>query len=224
MTRTCPTLTIVIPLAPGRAHCPEVVDSLVRAGCDEELILSAVEPPGWPVPDRAQVVVGPAGRGRQLNRALARASGDWVWMLHDDSTLSEQALARVHRFIGRGEPALGFGWLRFADDGPWLCRLNALGANLRSRWPGLPYGDQGLCLPRSRFEALGGFREDLERGEDLELVVRARDAGLPIRSMGLSVTTSARRYRQSGWLRTTLEHQRRARRLIALARSRTLAE
>jgi hypothetical protein len=78
----------------------------------------------------------------------------------------------------------------------------------------MPYGDQGLCVPAAAFARLGGFREDLERGEDLDFVVRARRAGLAVRPMGTGLETSARRYRDRGWLKTTLEHQIAAIRLI----------
>ena len=60
-------------------------------------------------------------------------------------------------------------WVKF--DGLAM-QLNAAGANLRSRWLGLPFGDQGLVLPRASFERLGGFDPALRYGEDHALVWR----------------------------------------------------
>ena len=86
--------------------------------------------------------------------------------------------------------------------------MNAAGANLRARWLGLPFGDQGLLLPRACFEALHGFDEQAAYGEDHLLVWAARRAGLPLRHIPAVLETSARKYARHGWLRTTWRHWR----------------
>lgn len=183
-----------------------------------ELIVSATESSAIAVPADVQLILGQAGRGRQQNLGAAAASGDWLWFIHADSLLPGDALERALAFVENHDPVLGYCRLRFAPDGPGLTRLNAIGANLRSRWLGLPYGDQGLCLPRDWFHSLGGFREDLARGEDLDFLVRARREGLKLRPINITMTTSSRRYREQGWLRTTIRHQIAAIRLIRQAR------
>ncbi|MCC5864540.1 MAG: glycosyltransferase [Wenzhouxiangella sp.] len=212
-------LSIIVPMAVDESLPEALLSTLGDPAAQIERILAvagaAVDRPSGDV----RMVNAPLGRGSQQNAGAALANGDWLWFLHADSILPDGALARVMDFI-MGEAALGYCRLRFADDGPCLSRLNAIGANLRSRWLGLPYGDQGLCLPARWFRSLGGFREDLERGEDLDLVVRAGRAGLPIRCMGPRLTSSARRYAQQGWFKTTLNHQRQAWRLIREARRR----
>ena len=214
-----PRLSIIVPMAIEES-LPEALLATLRgpAGQFERILAVASTAVARPSGD-VRMVKAPLGRGSQQNAGAAIANGDWLWFLHADSILPDGALARVMDFI-EGEAALGYCRLRFAADGPCLSRLNAIGANLRSRWLRLPYGDQGLCLPARWFRRLGGFREDLERGEDLDLVVRAGRAGLPIRCMGPGLTSSARRYARQGWLKTTLEHQRQAWRLIREARRR----
>ena len=63
----------------------------------------------------------------------------------------------------------------------------------------LPYGDQGLFVRRSLFDAMGGYR-DIPLMEDVEFVRRltrrARIVEPPI-----AIATSARRWRRDGWLR-----------------------
>lgn len=207
-------LSILIPVGPGEMAWEGLLEQLPIDHPGLEIILSATDSP----PDRLRKDVtwhvAPPGRGKQLNRSAAQAEGDWLWFLHADSRLHFSTLDAVLAFTRLDKPALGYCDLRFLNDGPWLTHLNALGANLRSRWFGLPYGDQGLCLPKAWFERLGGFVEDLERGEDLNFVVRARKAGLPIRPIETSLYTSARRYREAGWLRTTWRHQVAAWRLV----------
>jgi hypothetical protein len=211
-------LSIIIPLGPQDSLPSALLNSLSGQPAQVEILLAVGQRESQLAAEPARLIESPPGRGCQQNAAVGQAHGDWLWFVHADSGLPPTALPEVLNFTDRSDPGIGYCRLRFADDGPALTRLNALGANLRSRLLGLPYGDQGLCLPRECFERLGGFREDLARGEDLDLVVRARQLGLPARPMGITILTSARRYGQQGWLNTTVNHQIAAIRLIRQAR------
>jgi len=222
-----PTLSLIIPCGPQEIELPRLIRSdrplsarwerLLAVGPDQHFTL----PFGW------NTLRSDFGRGRQLNHAAEKASGDWIWFIHADSLPDKRAIQGVAEFIDhppqekqgdRKNRRLGYCKLSFDPDGPSLTRLNGIGANLRSRWLQLPYGDQGMCIRKRDFNALGGFREDLQRGEDLDFVVRAKTAGMLIQCLGGCMATSARRYRQNGWLKTTLGHQVAALRLIRNAR------
>jgi len=210
-------ISIIVPLGPGE---PVPLDLLMQFADERfQIVVSAADAEPDSVPNGVSWLTGPAGRGRQMNRAAGAAAAPWLWFLHADSVVERSTRRAMSQFCARDENAIGYCDLEYLADGPALTALNAFGANWRSRLFGLPYGDQGLCLPAWWFERLGGFREDLERGEDLDLVVRARQAGLPVRRTGGRIHTSASRYRERGWLRTTLEHQRAAWRLIRDARA-----
>lgn len=210
-------LSVIVPLGPGEPQPGELLSRLLGERGREVIVSAADEQPAG-LPAGVTWLTGPPGRARQLNLGARKARAPWLWFVHADCMLERSTLQAVGRFIGRRHPAIGYCDLRFLGDGPKATALNAAGANLRSRLLGLPYGDQGLCLPAGCFARLDGFREDLERGEDLDFVVRARHAGLPVRRIEAAIHTSARRYRDRGWLRTTLEHQRAAWRLIRNAR------
>ncbi len=204
-----------MPLASGERPNPGLLGVLDASAPGSELIISlADDAAAEGLPAAAQIVRGSPGRGRQLNRGAEQAEGRWLWFVHGDCRLEPGSVERVLAFARSHDRAVGYARLRFLDDGPALTRLNALGANLRSRLLGLPYGDQGLCIPAGWFGQLGGFREDLRRGEDLDFVVRARAAGLKTRPMEMTIRTSARRYRKHGWFSTTFRHQVAAWRLI----------
>ena len=78
------------------------------------------------------------------------------------------------------------------DDGVWrwapLLRL----ADARSRYTGLPYGDQALFVRRSAFAAVGGY-PDQPLMEDLELSSCLRAVGR-IASVPACVRVSGRRF------------------------------
>jgi GT2 family glycosyltransferase len=87
-------------------------------------------------------------------------------------------------------------------------KLNQLGTWVRSRWGGMPFGDQGFCLRRETWERLGGFDTHALYGEDHLFVWKARGAGVQLRPTGGTLRTSARKYRERGWLSTTTRRLR----------------
>jgi glycosyltransferase involved in cell wall biosynthesis len=203
-----PALSIVVPLGPGERAGAGLIEDLgeLYAGC--ELVLSGVSgsPPAF-AGSHIRHISGPAGRARQLNAAAAAATGAWLCFMHADSRLPSDSIKRMLAAPTEGE-AMRYFDLRFANDGPTLMRINEAGAWIRSRWLGMPFGDQGLMLPRAWFERLGGFDETLTCGEDHALVWAARKAGLALRPLRAPIFTSARKYAENGWLRTTLLHLR----------------
>ena len=202
-------LSIIIPLAPGETAWRALLGQLAAASLpDCEVILVAAEP-DFPMPAsplKLRVLHSIPGRARQMNLGAAQAQGDWLWFLHADSQLCPQCLPALARFIAQGEAALGWFNLAFLADGPSLTRLNALGANLRSRWLGMPFGDQGFVLQAALFAQLGGYDETAAYGEDHLLVWTARRHGVALRRIDAVIATSARKYGRQGWGVTTLRH------------------
>ncbi len=204
-----PRLSIVVPIGPGETAWRRLLDDLQRLPVDVELLLVGVDSAPAELDARAGALAGrlrwlraERGRARQQNAGAAAARGTWLCFLHADSRLDAAAVRALATLVER-PAALYYFDLGFFD-GPGLLRLNALGANLRSRLLGLPFGDQGLSLPRTEFERLGGFDPALPRAEDHALVWAAHRAGLPVRRLGARLRTSGRRYADAGWLRTTL--------------------
>ena len=223
---SAPALSVVIPLGPGEREVDGLLAQLRRLPPPAEVILMYMgdsEPPhpaGWPVgclegcpegcPDGPGLrQVGCDGdRARQMNAGAGQARGAWLWFLHADTRLLPGSLDALAAFLARDLRALGWFRLAFRGDGPALTRLNALGANWRARWLGVPFGDQGFVIRRPDFLALGGFDETAAYGEDHLFVWTAREAGIPACPVGGRVATSARKYARNGWARTTLLHWR----------------
>lgn len=208
-------LTVVVPVGPGDHLSPRLhaqlsvlpaaaqVHAVYADAAQADAIksmLHAANGPQW------QCLVAPRGRALQQNAGAALASRDWLWFVHADALLAPGTLAALACFIEAEVDALGYFDLQFLDDGPALMRLNAVGAWWRSRVFGLPFGDQGLLLPRHAFESLAGFDPEVACGEDHDLVWRARRAGLPLQAVGAVLYTSARRYAERGWCATTAWH------------------
>ena len=205
-------LSVIVPLAPDETAWRPLLDQLAEGLPDdsEVILVHADAPPLSPLPSSTRSTLrrigSLTGRARQQNTGAEAARGRWLWFVHADSRLQPETLAALQRFTRRANDALGFFDLSFGRDGPRLAALNAWGANLRSHWLKMPFGDQGLVLPAHCFTALGGFDEHVRYGEDHLLVWTARRAGLPIVGVGAALRTSARKYAQHGWWRTTALH------------------
>lgn len=203
------TLAIIIPLGPGELAWRQLLPSLSSSTVAERVV---VHTPGaqateLPVPvDRLRLVQARQGRAAQMNAGVAVTTAPWLWFLHADSRLSTDSFARLEAYLAGSPAGIGYFDLRFLRDGPGLVRLNEWGARLRSRWLGLPFGDQGFVMHRDTYSALGGFDESLLGGEDHALIWRARRGGVPLQAVGADLWTSARKYGRRGWLSTTLSH------------------
>ena len=107
---------------------------------------------------------------------------------------------------GRAESAAFFSFR--LDDLAWQARLVEAGVRLRVGLLALPYGDQGLLVPRRLYDQVGGFRP-LPLMEDVDLVRRIGRGRLSV--LEADAVTSAERWRRDGWGR------RSARNLACLA-------
>ncbi len=193
-------ISVIIPTLNAAETLPNCLAALVEgldAGLIRELIVSdggSTDATGaiaqaW----GAEVLVGTASRGGQLRRGCAAGNGQWLLVLHADTVLSPGWAVGIAHHL-RTDNA---GWFQLCfDQGGLAGRLVAGWANLRSRF-GLPYGDQGLLLPRALYEGVGGYR-DQPLMEDVALAraLRGQLTGLPIKAV-----TSAAKYLDQGWLR-----------------------
>ncbi|MCI0332883.1 MAG: glycosyltransferase family 2 protein [Planctomycetes bacterium] len=208
-------VSIVIPVAPEEEAWRSLVGDLLANGVDAELLLvgAYAEPmelrklraAAGPT-RRIRWMAAPAGRAHQMNYGAKLSIRQFLWFLHADSRVSGNALSALERSLDAHSQALHYFDLAYQDDGPTLARLNAVGVRFRSRFLGLPFGDQGLCLSRRTFEHVGGFDETATYGEDHLLVWAARRHRVPLHCVGAIITTSARKYRTNGWFTTTLLH------------------
>ncbi|HKX08245.1 MAG TPA: TIGR04283 family arsenosugar biosynthesis glycosyltransferase [Stellaceae bacterium] len=176
-------------LAEGRAL---IRDIIVADGGSRDTTSAITEAAG------ATLVTMAKGRGGQLAAAAAAAAGEWLFFLHADTRPLPGWSVEVARFIA--DPAnrerAGYFTYRLDDAARAARRLERIVA-WRSRVLGLPYGDQGLVLARTFYQALGGFPA-LPLMEDVAFVRRIGRGRLVALATG--ALTSADRYRRGGYL------------------------
>lgn len=151
-----------------------------------------------------RVVSAPSSRGQQLNAGVAASSGEILLFLHADTLLPPHYLRSVVSALQGPDIVAGAFRLHVDAEGASF-RIVEMGANLRSTFCRLPYGDQAMFMTRRTFESVGGFPEQCQM-EDYVLVRRLRKLGR-IRILPDAVRTSARRWQRHGVWRTTLLNQ-----------------
>jgi rSAM/selenodomain-associated transferase 2 len=149
-----------------------------------------------PLADR--VLSAPRGRAAQMNAGAAAARGDVLLFLHADTKLPANADILIRNGLAQSGRIWGRFDVRFDHGG--ILPLIAIMMNLRSRLTGIATGDQAIFVSRAAFEAIGGFpaqplMEDIAFSSRIRHVSRATN-------VRARVTTSARRWRTQGILRT----------------------
>ena len=213
-TQQLDDLSVVIPVAPGdEAWQGLLPDLALLIGPEVIFVATHTLTPDDHARIDAVLVTGSwswlvtaRGRARQLNAGAQAAEREHLWFLHADSRFHGDTVRALGDAIRTAPNALQYFDLAFLPDGPSPMPLNALGARFRSRGLGMPFGDQGFLIRRVAFHSLGGFDESAPYGEDHLFVWRARRAGIGLRATGGTLRTSARRYSDHGWARTTLRH------------------
>ncbi len=146
----------------------------------------------------ARAIETAAGRGEQLAAGASAATADWLLFLHADTVLSPGWREIVGDFVSSAGAAERAACFRFAlDDGSPQARRLERWVAWRVAALALPYGDQGLLIHRALYDAVGGYRP-LPLMEDVDLVRRLGRRRLTV--LDASAVTSARRWRQGGWL------------------------
>ena len=201
-------ISVIVPLAPSEDKwkallphldsLPEGSEIILVIGIGEKLDTSSYE--------NVRVVEGRKGRAGRMNCGADMARNELLWFLHADSQFEGDAIAQLVLVYTQEPDALYYFDLKFMDDGPKLVKLNEWLVRWRSDVLKMPFGDQGFAISKDLFLELGGYREDVGYGEDYLLTWKLKQEDYPIKPIGASIYSSARKYEKGGWGKVTLVH------------------
>ncbi len=177
----------------GLAEARDVFDLdilVVDGGSDDDTITLAES-------NGARVIEAPRGRGTQLAAGAAEVHGDWLLFVHADTVVQAGWAVELAAFMINERHRAAYFRFRLDDAAPGARRIERMVA-WRCRVLGLPYGDQGLAIPRDLYTSFGGY-PDQPLMEDVYLarrMGRGRLVGLETAAL-----TSAERYQTGGYWR-----------------------
>lgn len=201
-----PTLSVIIPTLNEQEQLASTLASLIDQPGVEVIVADGGSS------DQTVAIARQAGvdrvvrtarpcRSLQLNTGAQAAVGQILLFLHADTRIPRSACNAIQQVMRDATIAGGALKLRIASDKRRV-RWIAWVVNLRARWLGLPYGDQGIFVRRSAFESMSGFA-DVPIMEDYILVRQLSAQGKKV-LLDEYALTSGRRWENAGVVRTTL--------------------
>ena len=202
-------ISVIIPTLNAESSLTDTLAALVPAAVDG-LIREVIVADGGSQ-DRTAAIADAAGahfvsvsggRGHQLAGGAARARFPWLLFLHADTALApgwerEASLFMERVDTGAQPPAAAAFRFALDDAGAKPRALERLVA-LRCAALRIPYGDQGLLIPKRLYDEIGGYRP-LPLMEDVDLVRRLGRRRLTM--LRARAVTSAERFRRDGYVR-----------------------
>lgn len=207
-------ITVVIPTlnaASGLAACltalvPGVVNGCVREviivdGGSDDRTLEIAEASG------ARILHASKGRGVQLKTGAEQAKSEWLLFLHADTVLEagwEDEVATFMERVDTGQrPETAAAFKFELDDLGFMPRVIEWGVACRCTLFRMPYGDQGLLIPRRLYRRVGGYKP-IPLLEDVDINRRIGRSKLVILRSG--AITSAIRYKRDGYFKRVVRN------------------
>ncbi|HJT43896.1 MAG TPA: glycosyltransferase [Rhizomicrobium sp.] len=187
-------ISVVIPTVNSERVLPRCFDSLIAAavrGVVREVIVSdsGSSDGTLAIADAAgaHIVHARKGRGSQLAEGAAIAKSDWLLFLHPQTALEPGWELEAESFIDQAlmeRPRAAVFRFALEDFGGEARRAEAK-ASLRTSLFALPYGDQGLLIPKRLYQKVGGYRAltDMEDADMVRRIGRRRLVSLRSRAV-----------------------------------------
>ena len=197
-------ISIIIPTLNSETDLRDTLKALFE-GIENNLIRELIISDGGSI-DKTKLIANEVGaiivevsfgRGLQINKGIDKSKGDWILILHADTSLSSGWSVKLLEKIDKNF-AYHFK-LRFKSKSPFA-RILEYWANIRSKFLGLPYGDQGFLIHRELLLTIEEFPK-IPIMEDIALADRLKGK---IRPLDILAHTSAEKYHKNGWLRQSM--------------------
>ena len=197
-------ISIIIPTLNSETDLRETLEALFE-GIENNLIRELIISDGGSI-DKTKLIAsevgaifvkGACGRGLQINKGIDKSKGDWILILHSDTILSSGWSVKLLKKIDKNF-AYHFK-LKFRSKS-LFARILECWAYIRSKFLGLPYGDQGFLIHRDLLDTIEEFPK-IPIMEDIALADKLKGK---IRPLDILAHTSAEKYHKNGWLRQSM--------------------
>ena len=192
-------VSIIVPALNEAAQIRETLLALESLAGDKEIIVvdGGSEDETKEIAEKLGITVleSARGRGPQQHAGALHARGNVLWFVHADTLPPPHALGDIAAALNDASVAGGNFGLTFDGASRAARQLTAIYPTLR--WLNLCYGDSGIFLRRTTYEAIGGF-SPFALFEDLDLLKRLRRAGRFVH-LKTRIITSSRRFEKKNF-------------------------
>jgi len=201
--RTVTTISVVIPTLNESSNISGALESLQ----EQEALIEIIVVDGgstdgtMDIAERmgTTIIRGPRGRGLQIYEGVIRCRGDVVLILHADCRIRPGVFQRIVEQLNRNSRALGGALGMDYDSNTFRTRFLSWLNNMRAKYIGIAFGDQGQFFRRKNVNIWGGYPAQMLM-EDIELSIRLRAAGT-LCFLPRGVVVSQRRWEEKGFIR-----------------------
>ena len=187
-------VSIIVPALNEALQIRETLCALQALGGDKEILVvdggSEDQTVSMAMGGGAIVLESARGRGMQQHAGALAARGEVLWFVHADTIPPHTAISEINEALKDSSVVAGNFGLTF--DGPSRAARHMTTIYPTLRWLDLCYGDSGIFVRRTIYEAVGGFRS-FAVFEDLDLLKRLRKAGR-FAHLKTRIVTSSRRF------------------------------
>ena len=199
-------ISIIIPTFNSETALRETLSSFFE-GIENDLIRELIISDGSSTDETklianevgAYFIEGPCSRGLQISKGIDNSKGDWILILHADTSLSSDWSVKLLEKVDKNF-AYHFK-LKFKSKS-LFARILEYWAQIRSKFLGLPYGDQGFLIHRDLLDTIKEFPK-IPIMEDIAIADRLKGK---IRPLDILAHTSAENYHKNGWLRQSMSN------------------
>lgn len=199
------TISAVIPTLNEAVELPETIRHLRKVPEVNEIIVADAGSTDATRRQAAElgcrVVETTQGRGRQMRLGASQSQGDVLLLVHADTWMEPGAGRAILKALNQSGAVGGGCWKAFREPSV-LMRGSRFRCWLRFHFFRRFLGDQAMFIRRDALERIGGIPE-VPIMEEYELCRKLRGVGKLVLAP-TTVSTSARRFRQRGVLRTYL--------------------
>ncbi len=184
--------TVIIPAYGPAPHLEKVVDALLRQQPPVGRVIishsAAGDPTGRFEENRHVTVLHSPGRlyaGAARNRGLSLAKEEWVAFIDEDVIVSDGWHAALQKAVERNDADCIVGSIGYAQSGGywgmvvWYVEFGSVHPYLARR-AAFAGASANMVIRSTMLNAIGGFPEDLHRGEDTVAQIRLKNIGARI--------------------------------------------
>ena len=201
------TVSVIIPTFQEEGNIAPLLDIVAKSSPHEIIVSdggSTDKTTSLAVRSGATVITSAKGRAAQMNAGAAAATGEFLLFLHADTIPPVNFPEIIGRTLRQPNTPAGAFTFKLSGDLAAATLIETLVA-LRCSFARKPYGDQGIFIRRSLFEATGGFPE-IPVMEDLNMIRKLSKLGT-VSIAKDPAYTSPRRWQEGGLVRTFIRHQ-----------------